>query len=301
MAKSGLGKGLGALIGSRPLSTGSGSAAPVRETVETGEQVRKVRLASIVPSPLQPRKDFGEEALRELVDSVRQHGIIQPLIVRRLNGGTHELIAGERRWRAAQEVGLTEVPVIVRTASDLEVLELSLIENLQRSDLNPIEEAQGYARLRDEFGMKQEDISQKVGRSRAAVANAMRLLDLHPQLQTWVTQDLLSVGHAKVLLGVKAPEEQLRLAETILRRNSSVRQSERLVARFLGGWKKRRRTAQVVVSSAAIDDLQDRLRKHFGTNVTIHHTPKRGRIEIEYYGDDDLQRVLNVIGLRTME
>jgi len=172
-----------------------------------------------------------------------------------------------------------------------------LIENLQRSDLNPIEEAQGYARLRDEFGMTQEDIALKVGRSRAAVANAVRLLDLHPQLQIWVTQDLLSVGHAKVLLGVKAPEEQLRLGEMILRRSSSVRQTERLVTRFLGGWKKRRGTPKVVVSSAAIGDLQDKLRQHFGTNVTIHHTPKRGRIEIEYYGDDDLQRILNIVGL----
>src|ERR1700756_3975690 len=180
MAKSGLGKGLGALISSRP--------TPAREEVETGEQVRKVRLASIVPSPLQPRKDFGEEALRELVDSIRQHGIIQPLIVRRLSGGAHELIAGERRWRSAQEVGLTEVPVIIRSASDLEVLEISLIENLQRTDLNPIEEAQGYARLANEFGMRQEDIAQKVGRSRAAVANSMRLLDLHQQVQAWVIQ-----------------------------------------------------------------------------------------------------------------
>lgn len=301
MAKSGLGKGLGALISSGPRSSTLAQPPTAREPVEAGEQVRKVRLTSIVPSPLQPRKDFGEEALRELVDSIRQHGIIQPLIVRRLNGGTHELIAGERRWRAAQELGLTELPVIVRTATDLEVLELSLIENLQRSDLNPIEEAQGYARLRDEFGMKQEEVSQKVGRSRASVANAMRLLDLHPQLQTWVGQDLLSVGHAKVLLGVKAPEEQLRLAETILRRSASVRQTERLVNRFLGGWKKRRGSPKVVVSSAAIGDLQDKLRQHFGTNVTIRHTPKRGRIEIEYYGDDDLQRVLNLIGLSTTE
>jgi ParB family transcriptional regulator, chromosome partitioning protein len=190
--------------------------------------------------------------------------------------------------------------VIVRTASDLEVLELSLIENLQRTDLNPIEEAQGYARLRDEFGMKQEHIAQKVGRSRAAVANALRLLDLHSQIQTWIGQDVISVGHAKVLLGVKAIEEQLRLAETVLRRNASVRQTERLVARFLGGWKRRRRS-QVVVSSAAIGDLQDKLRQHFGTNVTIHHTPKRGRIEIEYYGDDDLQRILNIVGLNSGE
>jgi ParB family chromosome partitioning protein len=301
MAKSGLGKGLGALISSGARSAGSSQAPPLHPEVETGEQVRKVRLTSVVPSPLQPRKDFAEDALRELVDSIRQHGIIQPLIVRRLSGGTHELIAGERRWRAAQELGLAEVPVIVRTATDLEVLELSLIENLQRSDLNAIEEAQGYARLRDEFGMKQEDIAQKVGRSRAAVANTMRLLDLHAQLQTWVAQDLLSVGHAKVLLGVKAPEEQLRLAETILRRNSSVRQTERLVTRFLGGWKKRRGGPKVVVSSAAIGDLQDKLRQHFGTNVTIHHTPKRGRIEIEYYGDDDLQRILNIVGLASTE
>jgi ParB family chromosome partitioning protein len=292
MAKSGLGKGLGALIGSRP--------APVRADIDPGETVHKVRLTSVVPSPLQPRKNFSPEALQELIDSIRQHGIIQPLIVRRLNGGTHELIAGERRWRAAQEVGLSEVPVIVRSASDLEVLELSLIENLQRTDLNPIEEAQGYARLRDEFGMKQEEVARKVGRSRAAVANALRLLDLHPQIQTWVGQDVVSVGHAKVLLGVKALEEQLKLAETILRRNASVRQTERLVARFLGGWKRRRRS-QVVVSSAAIGDLQDRLRQHFGTNVTIHHTPKRGRIEIEYYGDDDLQRILNIVGLNSSE
>src|SRR5207244_3835483 len=214
-----LGKGLGALIGTRP--------SPVREDVDLGESVRQVRLATIVPSPLQPRKNFAPEALQELVDSIRQHGIIQPLIVRRIDG-RHELIAGERRWRAAQEVGLADVPVIIRTASDLEVLELSLIENLQRTDLNPIEEAQGYARLAGEFGMRQEDIALKVGRSRAAVANAIRLLDLHPQIQTWVAQDLLSVGHAKVLLGIKEAEEQLKVAETILRRNARDRKSTRL-------------------------------------------------------------------------
>jgi len=290
MAKTGLGKGLGALIGTRP--------SPMQDDVDLGEQIRQVGLATIIPSPLQPRKNFEPEALQELVDSIRQHGIIQPLIVRRIDG-RHELIAGERRWRAAQEVGLAEVPVIVRTASDLEVLELSLIENLQRTDLNPIEEAQGYSRLAEEFGMRQEDIALKVGRSRAAVANAIRLLDLHPQIQAWVAQDLLSVGHAKVLLGVKAIEEQLRLAETILRRNSSVRQTERLVARYLGGWKRRRRTATIPVTSATIADLEDKLRQHLGTNVAIHHGPKRGRIEIEYYGDDDLQRILSIVGLNS--
>ena len=297
MAKTGLGKGLGALIGTRVVSPAR-TAATAEET--SGEQIHQIRLSSIFPSPLQPRKNFAAEALQELVDSIRQHGIIQPLIVRRVDD-RHELIAGERRWRAAQELGLGEVPVIIRTASDLEVLELSLIENLQRTDLNPIEEAQGYARLAEEFGMKQEEIAQKVGRSRAAVANAIRLLDLHPQIQTWVEKDLLSVGHAKVLLGVKATEEQLKLAETVLRRNSSVRQTERLVARHLGGWKKRRRITQIPVTSAAIADLQDRLRQHLGTNVVIHHGPKRGRIEIEYYGDDDLQRILSIVGLNSSE
>src|ERR671937_1098457 len=228
MAKTGLGTGLGSLIGPRPTPTD----AP-REEIGPRERIYQVSLASVVPSRFQPRKDFAPEALQELVDSIRQHGIIQPLIVRQV-GARYELIAGERRWRAAQQLGLSEVPVIIRSANDLEVLELSLIENLQRSDLNPIEEAQGYARLANEFGMRQEDIALKVGRSRAAVANALRLLDLHPQVQVWLAQNLLSVGHAKVLLALKAPEEQLLAAETILRRNATVRSTERLVARLLG-------------------------------------------------------------------
>src|SRR5437016_12652555 len=268
MAKTGLGKGLGALIGTRVVSPPR-TATTAEET--SSEQIHQIRLSLIFPSPLQPRKNFAPEALQELVDSIRQHGIIQPLIVRRIDG-RHELIAGERRWRAAQEVGLSDVPVIVRTASDLEVLELSLIENLQRTDLNPIEEAQGYARLAEEFGMRQEDIALKVGRSRAAVANAIRLLDLHPQIQIWITQDLLSVGHAKVLLALKSPEEQLLAAETVLRRNATVRATERLVARQLGIGQTRRqqRPAGPAASSAAIADLQNRLQQHLGTHVTIH-------------------------------
>src|ERR1700736_1771719 len=214
MAKSALGKGLSALISARP--------APIRLQAEPGEKIQQADLASIVPSPLQPRKDFAREALAELVESIRQHGIIQPLVVRNVRG-QHELIAGARRWRAAAKAGVTQVPVITRVATDHEVLELSLIENLQRADLNPIEEAQAYARLANEFGMRQEDIAQKVGRSRTAVANSMRLLDLHQQVQAWVTQGLLSVGHAKVLLGLKAHDEQLAVAETILRRSAPVR------------------------------------------------------------------------------
>jgi ParB family chromosome partitioning protein len=304
MAKSGLGKGLDALIGVRP--------AVERVDVDPREKIHQITLASIVPSSLQPRKDFAHEALQELIDSIRQHGIIQPLIVRLAPasvaaatgqaGNRFELIAGERRWRAAQEVGLTQVPVIMRSASDLEVLELSLIENLQRADLNPIEEAQGYARLAGEFGMRQEDIALKVGRSRAAVANSMRLLDLHPQVQNWLIQNLLSVGHAKVLLGLKATEEQLVVAETVLRRSATVRATERLVARQLGiSRSRRKRAGELTVTSAAIEELQNRLQQHLGAHVTLHHGEKRGRIEIEYYGNDDLQRIVTALGLTTSE
>ena len=292
MARTGLGKGLGALIGTRPVPAQPRMDVDVPEK----EHVHEVSLAGIVPSPLQPRKDFAREALQELIDSIRQHGIIQPLIVRR-EGGRLELIAGERRWRAAQEAGLSQVPVIIRRADDREVLELSLIENLQRSDLNPIEEAQGYARLASEFGMRQEEIGAKVARSRAAVANAMRLLDLHPQIQAWITQNLISVGHAKVLLGLKSQEEQLLTAETVLRRNATVRDTERLVARQLGLGRSRRKKPDAATSSAAIVDLQNRLQQHLATHVTIHHGEKRGRIDIEYYGNDDLERVVNAIGL----
>ena len=293
MARSGLGKGLGALIGTP-------SVAPASGVAESGERVHQIELARIVPSTLQPRKDFGREALQELIDSIRQHGIIQPLIVRQV-GARFELIAGERRWRAAQEIGLATAPAIVRTANDLEVLELSLIENLQRADLNPIEEAQGYARLANEFGMRQEDIALKVSRSRAAVANALRLLDLHPQVQVWLAQNLLSVGHAKVLLALKSPEEQLLAAETVLRRNATVRSTERLVARQLGIGRSRRRSRRVAVElsaeGTAVEDLQNRLQQHLATHVVIHHGDKRGRIEIEYYGTDDLQRIVTALGL----
>jgi ParB family chromosome partitioning protein len=297
MARTGLGKGLGALIGTPSVATPTDAAV-------SGERVHRINLASIAPSALQPRKDFGREALQELIDSIRQHGIIQPLIVRQV-GPRFELIAGERRWRAAQEIGLTEVPAIIRSASNLEVLELSLIENLQRADLNPIEEAQGYARLANEFGMRQEDIALKVGRSRATVANALRLLDLHPQVQVWLAQDLISVGHAKVVLALKAPEEQLLAAETVLRRNATVRATERLVARLLGVGRSRRKSrragSEPGIVPTAVEDLQSRLQEHLATHVTIHHGEKRGRIEIEYYGNDDLQRIVTALGLRELE
>jgi ParB family chromosome partitioning protein len=293
MAKVALGKGLGALINTR--------VASPTPAVESGERVQLVSVEQIVASPLQPRTVFHEENLDELVESIKEHGIIQPLIVRR-RGETFELIAGERRWRAARRLGLVEAPIIVREASDQYVLELALIENLQREDLNPIEEARAFARLAKEFGLRQEDIAQKVGKSRAAVANSMRLLDLDEQVQSYLTQDRISVGHAKVLLALKSHEEQRLLGEEIIRRTLTVRAAEKLVADHFAksgvGKPTRNGTPTSPVPLApAVQHLQNRLQQHLATHVSVRHGDKRGHIEIEYYGNDDLQRILALIGL----
>ena len=316
MAKIVLGRGLGSLIKPRTPAggaTGAGSTggSPLGQHAAPGETVRQVGLEDIVSSPLQPRQDFKAESLQELVDSIREQGIIQPLIVRKV-GGKHELIAGERRWRAAKTVGLKTAPVIVREASDREVLELALIENLQRADLSVVEEARAYARLASEFSLRQEDIAKKVGKSRASVANAMRLLDLEPQVQTWLTQERLSVGHAKVLLGLKAPEDQRTFAEVIIRQHSTVRAAEKLIGDHLakqqagpkrGGPGSRANAAaraleQPLDMPPILQHLQNRLREHLATKVALRHGEKKGCIEIEYYGHDDLDRILNALGIK---
>jgi ParB family chromosome partitioning protein len=260
-----------------------------------------VELTRIVPSPFQPRTVFREENLDELVGSIREHGIIQPLIVR-LREGKLELIAGERRWRASQKLGLKEAPVIVREATDRDVLELALIENLQREDLNPIEEARAFARLAKEFNEKQEDIAQKVGKSRAAVANAMRLLELADQVQTWLVQDRISVGHAKVLLSLRSHDEQQLMAQEIMRRSLTVRAAEKLIAQYFETRGTPKPTRSVTSASGglspALTHLQNRLQQHLATHVELHHGAKRGKIEIEYYGNDDLQRILSMLGLQ---
>ncbi|MDQ3621084.1 MAG: ParB/RepB/Spo0J family partition protein, partial [Verrucomicrobiota bacterium] len=227
--------------------------------------------------------------------------IIQPLIVRKA-GDHFELIAGERRWRAAQRVGLKDAPIILREASDQDVLELALIENLQREDLNAIEEARAFARLAREFGLRQEDIAQKVGKSRATVANSMRLLDLAGQVQIWLLQNHISVGHAKVLLSLKGQEEQTLLAEEIMRRKLTVRAAEKLIASHftdIGSIKptRGRVTTSGPTLTPALHHVQNRLQQHFATHVALYHGDKRGRIEIEYYGSDDLNRILSLIGL----
>ena len=292
-----LGKGLGALINVR--------VASPTPSPEAGERVQMLALDRIIPTPLQPRTVFREENLQELVDSIKTHGIIQPLICRKA-GEKFELIAGERRWRAAQKVGLAEAPVILREASDQDVLELALIENLQREDLNPIEEAVAFARLAKEFHLRQEDIAQKVCKSRAAIANSMRLLDLDPQVQSYLVHNRISVGHAKVLLSLKMKEQQSALAEEIIRRSLTVRAAEQLVAKQFerNGEAKPTRGPQPAGGpklQPSVHHLQNRLQQHLATHVALHHNDKRGKIEIEYYGMDDLDRILAILGLHPEE
>jgi ParB family chromosome partitioning protein len=294
MAKPALGRGLGALIA--PAKT---AAEAVAAAEAAGERVHAVALTQVVPSPLQPRSTFGVEHLAELVASIRANGIIQPLIVRRVNG-LFELIAGERRWRAAGQAGLKEVPVIVREATDLEVLEFALIENLQREDLNPIEEALAYKRLAEEFKLRQEDIAAKVGKSRAAVANTMRLLDLDDELRVHLVQGRLSVGHAKALLGLPSAAEQREVAARIMKKDLSVRAAEELVSAHLnksGVTRKTRRTRGGCALPPVIQHLENRLQQHLATRVEIHHGGKKGKILLEYFGNDDLQRLLAQLGL----
>lgn len=326
MAKQALGRGLGALIGGaggartasaktsppEPAKTAGGApskdskastppaSAPAESSdpaVADADRVQRVPLGKVSPSPLQPRREFDGEPLRELMESIREHGIIQPLIVREVKG-RFELIAGERRWRASRELGLGEVPVIVRQAGDREVLEMALIENLQREDLNPIEEADAYVRLAREFKLRQEDIAQRVGRSRASVANSMRLLDLPAEVRSLVSDGSLSAGHAKVLLGLKDPAKIEQAARQVVMRQLSVRATEKLVELAL------RKAEQPALKpaghnpvQAALRDVEKRLRDRFTSNIALRHGDQKGRIEIEYYGTDDLNRILDLLGV----
>lgn len=296
--KPALGKGLGALIGKPAGGGAGGTVTPTRPAAAApGETVRKVALAEVVPSPLQPRTEFPGEQLTELMDSIREHGIIQPLIVR-LRGGKHELIAGERRWRAARELGLREVPVIVREAADKDVLEMALIENLQREGLNPIEEAQAYHRLAKEFNLRQEDIAQRVGKNRATVANAIRLLELPSAIQQHLRDRKLTTGHAKVLLALKARPDVESAADQIIAKGLTVRGAEKLVDHLLNPPKPKPQPAAADAElQAALRAIEQRLTRHFSTAAAVHHGEKKGRLELEYYGVDDLNRLLGLMGL----
>lgn len=294
MSKQALGKGLGALIKKNQDLLGAHTA----HSADDSQRVRDIPIGNVIASPLQPRNQFMDAPLDDLVDSIRQHGIIQPLIARLVNG-KYELIAGERRWRASIRLGFVTVPVIERVASDRDVLEMALIENLQREDLNPIEEAAGYVRLAKEFTLKQEEIASRVGKSRASVANAMRLLDLHPDIQTSLAQGQITVGHAKAILALKDADSQKLATDQIIRRKLTVRAAEKLTQSLLAnpdGSNDPKKAAPREID-VHVRELTKRLQEHLATHVSIQHSAKKGKIEIEYYGNDDLDRILALLRL----
>ena len=295
---------MGALLGgavppSRPPAIGV-PAAPVAAPPEGArEQVQRVPLEQVRPCPFQPRKEFTPEALRELADSIQAQGILQPLLVRARAGG-FELIAGERRWRAAQLLGLKEVPIIIREADDRAVLELALIENLQRENLNPLEEAQGYAELTEKFQLRQEDVATRVGKSRTVVANALRLLKLPPDVQGFVRDGRLSVGHAKVILGLPGLVEQRLAAERVLKQSLNVRQTEELVTHLLqrpADGKAGKTGAATPLRDTHVSSLENKLRERLGTKVHLRYRQGKGALDIRFFSDDELERILQMLGV----
>jgi ParB family chromosome partitioning protein len=299
MSKPALGRGLGALMSGSPALTPVSAPAPAATpALDPRDRVQRVPLSKVRPSAMQPRKEFSAEALQELADSIREQGIVQPLIVRE-RGGFFELIAGERRWRAAQLLNLAEVPVITREADDRAVLELALIENLQRENLNPLEEALGYAQLAEQFQLTQEEISQKVGKSRAAVANATRLLKLPSAVQNYLREGRLSVGHAKVILGLADDKNQTLAAERVIKDGLNVRQTEGLVAKLQTRSPKTagEKTAAIVPVDANVARLEEKLREKFGTKVHLKYAHGKGALEIAFFSDDDLQRILEILNV----
>jgi ParB family chromosome partitioning protein len=305
MAKPALGRGLGALLGGNPVTKApipaavptAGHEPAAAPPVDTSERVERVKLDRIKPCPLQPRKDFSPEALRELADSIKEQGIIQPLVVREVDGHL-ELIAGERRWRAAQLIGLPEVPVILRQADDLSVLELALIENLQRENLNAIEEALGYAQLIEKFQLTQEQAAVKVGKGRVMVANALRLLKLPASVQTYVREGKLSVGHAKAVLGLSGEEQQKRAADRILKHGLNVRQTETLVAELQSQTPNSKPgTTTTPKLDTHVSNLENQLRERLGTKVKLRYAQGKGAVEISFFSDGELERVLQILGV----
>ncbi len=286
MAKErGLGRGLGALLGD----------AAVTQTQQEGQGSLSLPISQVQPGLNQPRKRFDEEALADLADSVRTHGIIQPLTVRRLSSGYYQIIAGERRWRAAKQAGLKEVPAVVIEADDRKVMELGLIENLQREDLNPIEEANGYKVLMKDYGLTQEEVSLRVGKSRPTVANAIRLLELPDPVRQLLEEGKLSAGHARAILGAGDRSAQRSLAQAVIDQGLSVRQTEQLAKRMAqkkdAPAKPTAEDPYRIYRDAAAKELSDR----FGRKVSIVQGAKKGRIELEYYDDDDLNALLTLL------
>jgi ParB family chromosome partitioning protein len=271
-----LGKGLSALI-------------PTHEQDKSKEKVVYVNVADIARSPYQPREQFHEEKLGELIASIREKGVIQPILVRSVSEGKYELIAGERRLRAVMNLNMERIPALIKDVDDLDALELSLIENIQREELNPIEEAHAFKRLGDEFGFTQEQIGQAIGKDRSTIANTLRLLLLPRQIQEALAAGAISMGHARALLALESERTQLRCCEKIMRRKLSVRQAEQLVKQVGAAPRRPAERDHHIVT------IEEDLQHVFGTRVKIHQGKKRGKIEIQYYSHEDLERIVTLL------
>ena len=292
MAARGLGKGLDALIPNVSLDTKGKSA--VKDIEEKKEPDTIVKITKIEPNREQPRKNFDEDALQELADSIKQFGLLQPILVQDRKT-YYEIIAGERRWRAAKLAGLKEVPVIIRDYTDQEIVEISLIENIQREDLNPIEEALAYKRLLTEFNLKQDEVAERVSKSRAAVTNSIRLLKLDDRVQQMVIDDMISTGHARALLAVDDHEEQYMLAQKIFDEKLNVRDVEKLVKNLHKPEKPKKENDRTM--DAIYQDIENKLKQKLSTKVIVTSKGEgAGKIEIEFYNHDDLDRLLDMIG-----
>lgn len=284
MEKRSLGKGLSALIPPKEVAVADGGTG-----ASVGESVMRVPVEKIRANKYQPRSTFNEERLKELADSIKENGVVQPVLVRKAGEG-FELVAGERRLRAVTTLGYDTIPAIVKDVSDVDMLEFSLIENIQREELNPLEEANAFQRFISDFGFTQEKIAQVIGKDRSTVANTLRLLALPKQIQEFITGESITAGHAKALLSLPTEKARLRLANLIIKKGLSVRETENIVTRKRVAVKPEEQQREQTVI-----DIEENLQRHLGTRVRIIHGKKRGRIQIEYYSNEDLNRILDII------
>ena len=291
--RSGLGKGLDSLIPDNK------SSKMVKKTVEAPKTPENVsgqimmKINEVEPNREQPRKNFEEDALLELADSIKQFGVLQPLIVQKKKD-YYEIIAGERRWRAAKLAGVKEIPVIIKEYTDQEIVEISLIENIQRENLNPIEEAMAFKKLLTEFHLKQDEVAERVSKSRTAVTNSMRLLKLSDKVQQMIVDDMISTGHARALLAIDDPEQQYILANKIFDEKLSVRETEKLVKDIKNP--KKEKPKREIQNSFVYENLEERMKSVIGTKVHVNHKPNgKGKIEREYYSDSELERIFELL------
>lgn len=284
--RTGLGKGLDSMI--PPKATSKAAKEKVSNVSKTGETILKIN--EVEPNKKQPRKFFNEEALKELSDSIKQHGIVQPLVVAKQKD-YYEIIAGERRWRAAKMAGLKEVPVVIKDYSPQEIMEVALIENIQREDLNPVEEAKAYQNLIKEYNLKQEEVAERVSKSRSAITNSLRLLKLNDRVLDFLIQETISSGHARALLALEDPEKQVSVAEKIAKEHLSVRDTEKLVKNINQPVKKAPK--KELKNDFVYKDMEEQLKQKIGTKVKINRkSENKGKIEIEYYSQDDLEKIV---------